>query len=208
MRNYRALQQPDLRRRIRWLVFGIVASLAPESVLYLGAAAYTLTGFGFRMDTLWFMRVEHLSTAFLGWSRRSPSHTACCNTGCSIFTSPSGGVFNTCSQNATCRRRFRFPYSFWPCGRFSIRNCQCEVSCLAAISTWRSPRSQPWAYSIAGRCSWPWTAASFGKSTTRSRFSPPRASRATSRRSPPVEQNVARMLTRRGFALGRIDTSY
>jgi len=66
IRNYRALRQPDLRRRIRWLVFGIVASLVPESVLYLGAATYALTGFGFRMDTLWFMRAEHMSAAFLG----------------------------------------------------------------------------------------------------------------------------------------------
>ena len=66
IRNYGALHQPDLRRRIRWLVVGVVASLVPETLLYLSVLAYMLTGFGLRMDTIWFMRLEHLSTAFLG----------------------------------------------------------------------------------------------------------------------------------------------
>jgi hypothetical protein len=66
IRNYRALRQPDLRRRIRWLVFGIVAALTPVVILYAGAAAYSVTGFGFQINTLWFVRAEYFSTAFLG----------------------------------------------------------------------------------------------------------------------------------------------
>ena len=65
IRNYRAFPDADLRRRIRWLISGVVFALLPSMVLYLGAAARPATGFGFRTDTLWFIRAEYACTVFL-----------------------------------------------------------------------------------------------------------------------------------------------
>jgi hypothetical protein len=66
VRNYRALPQPDMRRRIRWLVCGMLAALAPSVVLYAGAALHAVTGFGFRTDTWRFYQAEYAATSFLG----------------------------------------------------------------------------------------------------------------------------------------------
>jgi hypothetical protein len=66
IRNYRALPQPDLRRRIRWVTAGILTSLLPATALYLTVAAYSLTGIGVRTTESWFLRTEYASIAFMG----------------------------------------------------------------------------------------------------------------------------------------------
>jgi len=65
IRNYRALPNPDLRRRIRWLVGGMVAALAPGAAVYLAVASFLVTGFGVAPGTPGFERAEQVATAFL-----------------------------------------------------------------------------------------------------------------------------------------------
>jgi hypothetical protein len=66
IRNYCALHQPDLRRRLRWVFAGTVAGLLPAAVLYGGVALYTLTGVGLRLDIPWVARAEVISIGFVG----------------------------------------------------------------------------------------------------------------------------------------------
>jgi hypothetical protein len=66
IRNYHCLSQPDLRRRIRWVVVGILVGLAPMTVLYVCVVAFLLTGHGVRTTDAGFVRAEYVSVAFLG----------------------------------------------------------------------------------------------------------------------------------------------
>ncbi|MGJ5813271.1 protein kinase domain-containing protein [Paludibaculum fermentans] len=63
LRNYRAVKQPDLRRRIRWAMLGIVLAIVPLAVLYGVASAFMLTG---RPTQEWLGPGEELSFGFVG----------------------------------------------------------------------------------------------------------------------------------------------
>ena len=64
--NYRRLKQPDQRRRLRWVMFGIVVALAPAFVLYVAVTSQTTTGFGVSMQASWFHVVESILDASMG----------------------------------------------------------------------------------------------------------------------------------------------
>lgn len=66
VRNYRAMPQPDLRRRLRWMFVGILAGLAPMTAVYLGIASFFVTGHGIRMTEPWFLHTEYTCIAFMG----------------------------------------------------------------------------------------------------------------------------------------------
>lgn len=64
VRNYRRLEQPDLRRRIRWVMLGIVLAIVPMTVVY-SIAAFKLAGG--QTNLPWFGAGEEIVSAFVGF---------------------------------------------------------------------------------------------------------------------------------------------
>jgi hypothetical protein len=66
VRNYRAIQEPDQRRRIRWVMLGAAAAVVPQCALYAAETASLFIGKHPLATEPWFRQVEVSATAFAG----------------------------------------------------------------------------------------------------------------------------------------------
>lgn len=65
-RNYRSLTEPDLRRRIRWVVFGLVVALFPMALLQSAATLRTFSRFGIQAGSNEYQTLEQITEANVG----------------------------------------------------------------------------------------------------------------------------------------------
>jgi hypothetical protein len=64
VRNYTTVRGEDQRRRVRWVMLGLVAGLVPQLTLYGGSWLCAVTGIGFSVRAPWFRTAE---IATLAW---------------------------------------------------------------------------------------------------------------------------------------------
>ncbi len=66
VRNFRAIPEPGERRRLRWLMFGLVAAILPLILLSAWVSAQYLTGRVANLDNPWYPLAEDVALSWLG----------------------------------------------------------------------------------------------------------------------------------------------